>query len=169
MVINSRMLFLLFIVSIFILSSCGSSDQTSEQKNEKTTKKPAENQQKGRMEKRVETLKDEAMAIHDEVMPKMDSLIQLRRQLEDLLGQSKSGAQSENIEQVINQLERAEKGMRDWMRRMSRFQDESDTLGLDRQYDFLEREKEAMKKVKERMRESMQDANAVLENEKKGK
>src|SRR5690242_8749642 len=64
-----------------------------------------------------QTLYDEVMKVHDEVMPKMGDLYNLKKELEKKIGDSPTMAEEKKkeIEVIIAKLDSADQGMRDWM------------------------------------------------------
>ena len=91
-------------------------------------------------------LYNEAMDIHDEVMPKMGSLMSLKRKLKDTLDTpGLTEAQKQDIESRVQLLDSAHKSMMDWMHGVYPPQDS--TAGEDyRQY--IEGKLESAKKMK---------------------
>ena len=110
----------LLFMGIVLLASC------LEKKQE--TKKSIEEQQADLREE----LYNQVMAVHDEVMPRMDEIYRLKtklqEELQDLLA-NKSDSNAENIKSLtdkINSLENASKEMMVWMRQ---FDVQPDSLG----------------------------------------
>ena len=65
----------------------------------------------------IEALKKQAIEIHDEVMPKMGTLKDLQKQLnENKAALLASGLSEEQISGMVVQLMKADKDMMDWMR-----------------------------------------------------
>lgn len=93
-----------------------------------------------------QVLYNEAMDIHDEVMPKMGSLMSLKRQLKDTLETSGlTDAQKMDIESRVQLLDSAHKSMMDWMHGF--YPPEDSTAGEEyRQY--IEGKLESAKKMK---------------------
>ncbi len=95
------------------------------------------------------------MDIHDEVMPRMDDIVRLKRELKETIGKSSSlvPEKRKELEQKIVQLDSASKAMMQWM---NDFRPEEYTGEELREY--LESEMERVTKVKELMLESIEKA-----------
>jgi hypothetical protein len=100
-------------------------------------------------------LYNQVMDIHDEVMPRMEDIVLLKRELKEQLEKSSDliPEKRKEMEQKIIQLDSAGKAMMDWM---NDFQPEEYTGEELR--DYLESEKERVTKVKELMLEAIQKA-----------
>lgn len=100
-------------------------------------------------------LYNQVMDIHDEVMPRMDDIMKLKRELKQTIENSASlvPEKRKEIEQKILQLDSAGKAMMDWM---NDFRPE-DYTGEDLR-EYLESEMERIKKVKETMLEAIEKA-----------
>lgn len=87
-----------FIVLLGMLVACGKKEQSAEK-----------------------SLYDQVMDIHDEVMPKMEDIQKLRKQLKDSLANNPDLAMEKKteIEDAIKDLEAARKSMMDWMHQFS--------------------------------------------------
>ncbi|MEP0985456.1 hypothetical protein [Ekhidna sp.] len=129
----------LSILLIILLVSCGSSKKEE-----------------------LQTLKDEVMAIHDEVMPKIG---ELRKARKDLLLQADSLMESNPeraamLTTTADELGDASESMMVWMR-----QYESEFEGTDDEIkQYLEGQKVAIQEVKEKMNGSLAKGKAVIEN-----
>ena len=68
-------------------------------------------------QKKQEALRDELMAIHDDVMPKMGELTTLAGQLKQVIATDSTLTETERteIESAITRMALAEEGMMDWM------------------------------------------------------
>lgn len=100
-------------------------------------------------------LYNQVMDIHDEVMPQMDDIMRLKRELKESVEKSSNlvPEKKKEIEQKILQLDSAGKAMMAWM---NDFRPE-DYTGEDLR-EYLESEKERVTKVKELMREAIEKA-----------
>ncbi|WP_421764389.1 hypothetical protein [Ekhidna sp.] len=129
----------LSILLIILLASCGSSKKEE-----------------------LQTLKDEVMAIHDEVMPKIG---ELRKARKDLLLQADSLMESNPeraamLTTTADELGDASESMMVWMR-----QYEPEFEGTDDEIkQYLEGQKVAIQEVKEKMNGSLAKGEAVIEN-----
>jgi protein involved in sex pheromone biosynthesis len=111
-----------------------------------------------------ETLKDEVMAVHDEVMPKMQDIMRLKKKarskIDSLATDSVTNAdQIESLETLITNLEEADEAMMNWMRSYRR-----DFEGTDEEYVvYLQEEKESIAAVKEDMLAAIEEAETSLQ------
>ena len=106
-----------------------------------------------------EALYNQAMEVHDEVMPKMEDIYQLKRNLQEQIANTPDMVveRKKQLEQIISNLDSANNAMMDWMHKFNPLPDSTDQE-LAREY--LESEIERVKKVKELMVESIQKAEA---------
>lgn len=112
----------------------------------------------------VKTLEAQVMAIHDEVMPKMNDIghlsAQLRRIKADLEETPEGKIESpDGLDQAMESLKLAEQGMWDWMKSYS---DTKKTLGEDQLKSFMEGEMIKVTKVKTDMLAAIEKAQAWL-------
>lgn len=139
----------LLFMGIVLLASC------SEKKQE--TEKSIEEQHADTRDE----LHNQIMAVHDEVMPRMDDIYRLKtklqEELQDLLA-NKSDSNAENIKSLtdkINSLENASKEMMVWMRQ---FDVQPDSLGHEVIMQGLNEEMKKIEKVKRDMLDAIQSA-----------
>lgn len=135
------------------------------------------------MEK-AQTIYTEAIAIHDEVMPRMDDIMRLKRKLNaqkdslSQLGADTYAARIDSIELLVANLEKADKAMMQWMRSIKQLpaelsdeeydlQTQSDTsqnrVPVQQLIEEQEAQKEAIVEVKAMMEESIAEAKAYLQ------
>lgn len=131
---------------------------------------------------RAEEIYAEAIVIHDEVMPRMDELVQLRQRLKaqiDSLQQLDSVGHAGTIQPMqdaIADLEQADEAMMQWMRSVeqvagveeprSEYADEIVATQLEDTTDIIriqKEQKEAIVEVKTMMEGSIDEARALLE------
>lgn len=127
----------LFVFSIALLfAGCGKSNQ-DEQGEEVVASEEDE-------------LYDKVMAIHDEVMPKMNDIHKLKKQLEEEIKNSPDLVEErkQQIESRIKQLDEASESMMQWMRQ---FNPEDYKADKEEYLKYLNKELENVKKVKEDM------------------
>lgn len=111
-----------------------------------------------------ESLKDELMVVHDEVMPKMGEIHKLKKQLKKLSTESTVGENGkvEEIKNTIRDLERADDGMMDWM---ANFKSPS-KLRSEKSHEeimaYLKNEKEKIEQVKNDMLQSIDQAKKLV-------
>jgi len=140
----------LLILSTILFIACG------EKKEQSATKSLEEVQADLR-----EELYNDVMAVHDEVMPRMDEIYRLKNKLQDelkeLLDKKNEGnaARINNLTEKINALEDAAKGMMVWMRQ---FDVLPDSLGHEAIMQGLSDEMKKIEKVKSDMLEAIERA-----------
>ncbi len=125
------------ILTVLTLVSC---NQSKEHKHEGSndTSSDSPNQ----------ALYNEVMNIHDEVMPKMEDLYKLKKELQSQLENSKDLAADKKaeLEKMITTLDSASNSMMDWMHN---FNPIPDSIDKEKAREYLETEMERIKKVKE--------------------
>lgn len=104
-------------------------------------------------------LYDEVMNIHDEVMPKMEELYNLKKQLQKQIAESPNlvAEKRQELERTIAQLDSASNSMMTWMNDFNPLPDSADT---EQARAYLEGEMEKIKKVKELTLETIDRAKA---------
>ncbi|MGJ3236077.1 hypothetical protein [Marivirga sp.] len=109
-------------------------------------------------EKEVEKLKTETIAIHDEVMPKMDDIMKLKKSLkikQDSANENEQG----NIQNLIIALEESDKAMMNWMRNYDpRMEGMSDAEKIE----YLKNQKSSISEVSDKMKQSIAEAEEYL-------
>ena len=134
---------------------------------------------------RAQTIYAEAIAVHDEVMPRMDEIMQLRQKLElrvESMQQQNEPAYADSLQQMqtaIQNLRDADEAMMQWMRSVQKvpgsdesdadvtsdYQNElnatvlTDTVGLIQRQ---EAQKEAIEEVKQQMEQSITEAERLI-------
>ncbi len=113
-----------------------------------------------------ESLKDEVMVIHDEVMPKMGEINRLRKKLINLKeeGQIPDSMSIEPINEAIEYLEKADDGMMDWM---GEFDSPSKLRGKKTHEEimaYLKEEKVKVEQVKYDILTSIKTAKEIFDN-----
>jgi hypothetical protein len=139
--------FLIALLLAFSLFSCNK--QTSAAENKKA---PGE----------VEALKQEVMRVHDETMPRIGTLMNLKKRLKDELAQTDTtdgGNKEKALLLAIKQLEEADEAMMQWMRT---YDEPDQTVGKAKALEYLELKKEEIYMVKEKMEASETAARAML-------
>jgi hypothetical protein len=108
-------------------------------------------------------LRDEVMKVHDEVMPKLDNIYQLKEKLKNKIAETPALAaeKKQQIEASIAKLDSASEGMMIWMRK---FDPTADTLTIEKKREYLENEMEKIKKVREDVNEALTQGEAAVKN-----
>ena len=124
-------------------------------------KKTAADDSTGPVEsEKVQALRKEVIAVHDEVMPLMTDIYQLKTKLkEKASGGNLDREARSQVDSLLVQLDSADRGMREWMRAFSKINTagvpETDALNT------LNAELQKIKKVKEDMIRSVEAAKAA--------
>lgn len=102
-----------------------------------------------------QSLYEKVMGVHDEVMPRMDEIHKLKRQLQETIKNSKDLAEEKRkeLEQKITLLDSASKAMMNWMHEFRPEEFKGDSLRL-----YLEKEMERVTKVKDLMLDAIKKA-----------
>lgn len=112
---------------------------------------------------RVEKLKAEVMAIHDEVMPEMGTLMNLQKELKDKISDldTTDKSMADSLRRLVKQLEEADEAMMQWMRN---YKDPSPEMSEEKALEYLESKKESITEVKNKINASKAAAQAALNN-----
>ncbi|MBY0434567.1 MAG: hypothetical protein K2U26_10705 [Cyclobacteriaceae bacterium] len=137
---------LLFIPLMLVALSCGKPSEHSGHEHDGDANGDNPNQ----------ALYDQVMSIHDEVMPKMEDLYKVKKELEDKIANTPNMVAEEKakLEKRIARVDSISNLMMDWMHGFNPLPDSADQE-LAREY--LETELEKVKKVKEAMLEALQN------------
>lgn len=123
-----------FIVAVILLSSCESK------------------------EKEVEKLKSETIAIHDEVMPKMDDIMKLKKALKSKQD-SANNVNSDQVQEMILALEESDKAMMNWMRN---YDPRMEGMSDEEKITYLTDQKSSIEEVSKQMKSSISKAESYL-------
>jgi hypothetical protein len=99
-------------------------------------------------------LYNQVMDVHDEVMPKMEDLYNMKKDIEDQL-KDPTGLAAEKqlvLQRKVAQIDSVSKMMMDWMHE---FQPPADTADKEETRAYLERELERVRQVKQAMLETV--------------
>jgi hypothetical protein len=105
-------------------------------------------------------LYDEVMAIHDEVMPKMNDIRRYKRDFQAEIANNPNitEARKTQLESSIVMLDSASDGMMKWMRA---FDPIADSEGEQKAREYLEDQKQKVTKVKEDMLKALDEAKKL--------
>ena len=105
-------------------------------------------------------LYDEVMAIHDEVMPKMDDIRRYKKDFQAEIANNSNitEARKTQLESSIVMLDSAGDGMMKWMRA---FDPIADSEGEEKAREYLEDQKNRINKVKEDMLKALEEAKKL--------
>lgn len=135
----------LFSLITFVLFAACTSD-SKPVKVEKPKKNPA-----------IEKLFSEVMEVHDEVMPEMGTIHDLRKSFEEKLTVAE-GDQKANIELMIESLNQADNAMMDWMQQFKMPKEKSDEDKID----YLTKQKAKIDKVSVSMKSTIESAKKAI-------
>jgi len=134
---------LTLLISLLILGACGQKDSHDHHDDHANTENSPN-----------QALYEQVMAVHDEVMPKMNDLhkakISLQKQLEEPALDAKERGE---IELKISKLDSASEGMMIWMRQ---FEPLPDSAGEEKAREYLEGELAKVNKVKDNILKALQ-------------
>ncbi len=113
-------------------------------------------------ESELEVLKDQVMWMHDEVMPLMDPLYRIRRDLQKEITKDTTQVGSNDREkkiEMIREIQLAEDAMMEWMRNFNlTYQGETDSLTLQ----YFSEKMAAIEEVADQMRTVQAKGEAML-------
>lgn len=134
----------LLVLLVFILAACTKSKETTSEANEDSDSPD-------------QVLYNQVMDVHDEVMPKMDEIMKLKRELQEQIANTPDMVveRKEQLEKIISNLDSASNAMMDWMHK---FNPLPDTADQEKARAYLESEMERVKNVKTLMLESIDKA-----------
>jgi hypothetical protein len=108
-----------------------------------------------------EALYNQVMDVHDEVMPRMEDIYTLKKNLQEQIANTPDMVveRKQQLEAIISNLDSASNAMMDWMHK---FEPLPDSVDQEKAREYLESEIERIKKVKELMNESIEKAEAEV-------
>ncbi len=143
----------LLLLSILIVTAlaCGKSDKHNNHHEHGSASGDNPNQ----------ALYDQVMDVHDELMPKMEDLYKLKKEIQDQIVQTPDMApdKKKQLEQTIAALDSADQSMMDWMHK---FRPLPDSVDQEKAREYLETEMEKVKKLKELFSESIENAKEIV-------
>lgn len=109
-----------------------------------------------------QALYNQMMDVHDEVMPKMDDIMKLKRELQEQIANTPDMMveRKQELERVISNLDSASTSMMNWMHRIHEFDPLADSVDQEKAREYLESEMEEIRKVKELINESIEKAKS---------
>ncbi|MBN8577315.1 MAG: hypothetical protein J0L66_10240 [Cytophagales bacterium] len=139
----------LFLLLILFLTACEKGQQATSEAEE--TDNPNQ------------VLYDQVMDVHDEVMPKMDEIMKLKRQLKEQIANTPDMVveRKQQLEKIISNLDSASTAMMNWMHK---FNPLPDTADQEKARAYLEVEMERIRSVKNLMLESIDKAKSESGN-----
>lgn len=143
---------LLIASSFLIILSCGKTSDHND--HDQGTSENSDNPN--------QALYDQVMDIHDEVMPKMEDMYKLKKDLQDKIANSPAMVeeQKKELEGMIANLDSASNAMMDWMHN---FNPLPDSVDQEAAREYLENEMERIKKVRDQTNETLEKAKTIVE------
>ncbi|TRX56193.1 hypothetical protein FNH22_16255 [Fulvivirga sp. M361] len=145
---------------LFVLSACGNS--TSD-----TTSNGSGGEINDQNKTEEVALYDKVIEIHDEVMPKMDNIMNAKGKLQEKLDSLKEhdieGEMVEKITEALGALSEADEAMMGWMRNFHPKDSTSDHQTI---MAYYEEQKVLISKVKDQMNNSLEEAEELLKRNK---
>lgn len=132
--------FIPLIIAFSLLTGCSGSRDKQEKKEDNPN----------------QSLYEKVMGVHDEVMPRMDDIQKLKRELQETIKNSTDLAEEKRkeLEQKIALLDSASKAMMNWMFEFRPEELKGDSLRI-----YLEKEMDRVTKVKELMLDAIKKAS----------
>jgi thioesterase domain-containing protein len=111
-----------------------------------------------------QVLYDQVMDVHDEVMPKMDEIMKLKRELQEQIANTPDMVveRKQQLEKMISNLDSASTAMMNWMHEFNPLPDSTDQ---EKAREYLESEMERIRNVKTLMLETIEKAKESKGNE----
>ncbi len=136
-----------FLLSIIILISCNGNNKEKEKLKERE----------------IDSLKAEVIGVHDEVMPKMDKIMQLKAQLEQHIEEITDSTSSDSlviVRNLLSDLNEADAGMMVWMRNYDPMMDD---MSHEEKLLYLEGKNKDIQQVRQQMLSAIAQSEEFLE------
>ncbi len=106
-------------------------------------------------------LYDKVMELHDELMPKMEEIYNLKKEVQDEIAKAPEmvAEKKQELEKTILYLDSANNEMMDWMHKFNPLPDSTDQEAA---REYLENEMEKIRKVKDIMAEAIDKAKEEM-------
>jgi HEPN domain-containing protein len=136
---------ILFAVALFVLSACSKTGEHDHSEHDTAEESPNQ------------ALYDQVMDVHDEVMPRMDDLMKLKRELQEKIANTPDMVveKKAQLEKIISNLDSASTAMMNWMHE---FNPLPDSVDQEKAREYLESEMERIRKVKSLVTETIDKA-----------
>lgn len=142
----------LFAATVFMLVGCGKTSDKAGHHDHGDSDSVAQNANRA--------LYDQVQDIHDEVMPKMEDLYNLKKELQEEIARTPGMVtkRKKELEDMISNLDSASKAMMDWMHH---FNPLPDSVDQEKAREYLETEMEGIKKVRDLTNETLGKAKSM--------
>lgn len=143
---------ILFVIGLLVLNACSKTGEHNHAGHDEVTE-----------ENPNQALYDQVMDVHDEVMPRMDDIMKLKRQLQDKIANTPDMVVEKKMqmEKMISNLDSASTAMMNWMHEFNPLPDSADQ---EKAREYLESEMERIRKVKSLVTETIDKAKEETEN-----
>ncbi len=141
----------LFLLSTIILISCNGNNKEKEKLKESE----------------IESLKTEVIGVHDEVMPKMDKIMQLKAKLNQNIEEISDSTSSDSlviVRNLLNDLEVADASMMVWMRNYDPMMDD---MSHEEKLLYLEEKNKEIQLVRQQMLSAIAQSEEFLAEKEK--
>jgi hypothetical protein len=110
-----------------------------------------------------QALQDQVMDVHDELMPQMEDIFNLKKEIQSKIDQTPdmAAAKKKLLEEAVAELDSANQSMMDWMHK---FRPLPDSANREKAREYLETEMEKVKKLKVLFDESISNAKEIVKN-----
>lgn len=141
----------------FIFFSCGKQKEAQENIEIENKELPTEIRAQ-------KALYDEVMAVHDEAMKQMETMMSLKGQLQEQIDLARENNEQhiETLEESVEALEQADEAMMLWMRKFE--PKDADVEAHEEIMSYYEEQKDQISEVAERMNEAIARARELTEN-----
>lgn len=117
----------------------------------------------GNKEAETDEIYREVMEIHDEVMPKMQDIMNLKEKMRIKIDSMASSGVDQSaidkMEKMITQLDEADEAMMNWMRN---FNTDYEEMSKEEITNYLNEQKEEITEVKDQMQTAIKEAESML-------
>jgi len=146
---NMKTKLFLVVFAFLVIGSCGQQSESNHNNEEMSNSEEDQSNQ---------ALYDKVMEVHDEVMPQMNDIYKLKKQLQEEITNSKDlvDDRKKKLESLVFTLDSANNAMMNWMRK---FEPPSDTLSLEDARIYLEEQMTKINGVKAAMQEAIDKAS----------
>ena len=139
-----KRIFLLLPTLLFLVFSCGTQDKQEECTSDECLKQQAY---------------DKLIAVHDEVMPKLSYISELKSKLEEKMTRVEDSVEAQKYREIMVALDVADESMWVWMRA---FNSDIEPMPIEDAMDYLKEEQEKIDMVAEKINSSIKNAEAAI-------
>lgn len=108
-------------------------------------------------------LEEATMAVHDSIMPQMDSLMELKKALKDSLAKTDQAGKAKVMRAQIDSLDQVREGMMNWMSRYSKgYKRLPDTVARDVKAEKLNKLHQDVEALKKRWDQTLKQSSGLV-------